>query len=146
MQYRVLGRTGYKVSDVACGLWGMSGWSGSEDAESLAALQSAVDHGCNFFDSAWGYGNGHSDELLGRILRDNSGQALYAASKVPPLNDRWPASSEDSYEDVFPMDHVLRHVDLIREKLGTNSIDLLQLHVWTTAGPVILLFKRPSRN
>jgi aryl-alcohol dehydrogenase-like predicted oxidoreductase len=130
VQYRVLGRTGFKVSDIACGLWGMSGWSGSSDAQSIEALQSATDLGCNFFDSAWGYGNGHSDELLGRILRDNSDQVLYAASKVPPLNDRWPASPQDKYEDVFPSEHVLRHVDLIREKLGTNSIDLLQLHVW----------------
>src|ERR1700691_4090436 len=114
MRYRKLGRTGFEVSDIAQGLWGMSGWSGSEDGESLAALQLAVDSGCNFFDTAWAYGDGRSDGLLGEILGANPGKRLYAASKIPPLNGQWPASPKYSYEDVFPEQHVLRYVDLIR--------------------------------
>lgn len=108
----------------------MSGWSGSEDPESLAALQLAVDLGCNFFDTAWAYGDGKSDGLLGKILAGNPSKRLYAASKIPPLNEQWPASSKYAYEDVFPERHVLKHVDLIRNKLGVDAIDLLQFHVW----------------
>jgi aryl-alcohol dehydrogenase-like predicted oxidoreductase len=130
MRYRKLGRTGFEVSDIAQGLWGMGGWSGSNDQESLQALQLAVDLGCNFFDTAWAYGNGKSDGLLGTILANNSGKRLYAASKVPPRNSRWPASPKDKYHDVFPADHVFKYADLIRKKLGVDAIDVLQLHVW----------------
>ena len=101
MKYRKLGRTGFEVSDIAHGLWGMSGWSGSDDKESLAAMQLGVDLGCNFFDTAWAYGEGKSDGLLGEIMARNSGKRIYAASKIPPANDRWPALPEYKYSDVF---------------------------------------------
>jgi aryl-alcohol dehydrogenase-like predicted oxidoreductase len=130
MKYRKLGRTGFDVSDIAHGLWGMSGWSGSEDQESLQAMQLAIDQGCNFFDTAWAYGDGKSDGLLGEILSRNSGQRLYAASKVPPMNGRWPARPEYKYREVFPSAHVFSYAQKIREKLGTESIDILQFHVW----------------
>jgi aryl-alcohol dehydrogenase-like predicted oxidoreductase len=130
MKYRRLGRTGFAVSDIAHGLWGMGGWSGSDDRESLAALQLSVDLGCNFFDTAWAYGDGKSDALLGQIISRNKGKRLYAASKIPPKNRKWPAKPEYKYRDVFPADHVFQHARMIREKLGTDSIDLLQFHVW----------------
>jgi aryl-alcohol dehydrogenase-like predicted oxidoreductase len=130
MQYRKLGRTGFDVSEIGQGLWGVSGWSGSDDAESLRAMQLAVDSGCNFFDTAWAYGDGKSDALLGKIIAANRGKRLYAASKIPPKNDRWPGSSDDSYQNVFPAAHVFEYARRIRENLDTNSIDLLQLHVW----------------
>ena len=95
MKYRKLGRTGLEVSEIAHGLWGMSGWSGSEDRESLRAMQTAVDLGCNFFDTAWAYGDGKSDHLLGQILAGNKGKRLTAASKIPPMNLKWPASPKD---------------------------------------------------
>ena len=130
MKYRKLGRTGFEVSDIAHGLWGMSGWSGSEDQQSLQAMQSAIELGCNFFDTAWAYGQGKSDGLLGQIISRNKGKRLFAASKVPPLNDRWPAKPDYKYSDVFPAAHVLSYAQKIREKLGTDSIDILQFHVW----------------
>jgi aryl-alcohol dehydrogenase-like predicted oxidoreductase len=130
MKYRKLGRTGFEVSDIAHGLWGMSGWSGSDDGQSLEALQLAIDLGCNFFDTAWAYGAGKSDGLLGQIIARNPHKRLYAASKIPPLNDKWPASPKDKYRDVFPAEHVFKYAKLIREKLGTKSIDVLQFHVW----------------
>jgi aryl-alcohol dehydrogenase-like predicted oxidoreductase len=135
MKYRKLGRTGFQVSELAHGLWGMSGWTGSDDKESLAALQLAVEMGCNFFDTAWAYGEGKSDGMLGEILSrnpnpPNPGKRLFAASKIPPLNRKWPARSAYRYADVFPAVHVLKHADMIREKLRTDSIDLLQFHVW----------------
>jgi aryl-alcohol dehydrogenase-like predicted oxidoreductase len=118
------------VSDIAHGLWGMGGWSESEDAQSLQALQLAASLGCNFYDSAWAYGEGKSDGLLGQAIAANPDKCFYAASKVPPMNDKWPASPKDKYSDVFPATHVLAFADKIRRKLGTQSIDLLQLHVW----------------
>ena len=121
MKYRKLGRTGFEVSDIAYGLWGMSGWSGSDDKESLASLQLAVDLGCNFFDTAWAYGEGKSDGLLGEIMQRNKGKRLYAASKIPPANDRWPALPEYKYSDVFSAKHVFKYADLIRKQLRVDT-------------------------
>ena len=90
-----------EVSEVAYGLWGMSGWSGSDDQQSLDSLQLAVDSGCNFFDSAWAYGEGKSDSLLGETMAHNSQKRLYAASKIPPANDKWPALPKYKYQNVF---------------------------------------------
>jgi aryl-alcohol dehydrogenase-like predicted oxidoreductase len=130
MKFRKLGRTGLDVSDIGYGLWGMSGWSGSDDNESRHALQLSVDLGCNFFDTAWAYGEGKSDGFLGDALEANRNERLYAASKVPPKNRKWPASPKYSYEDCFPAEHVFSYADLIREKLNIDCIDLLQFHVW----------------
>ncbi|HZD94496.1 MAG TPA: aldo/keto reductase, partial [Candidatus Sulfotelmatobacter sp.] len=120
MRYRRLGRTNLQISEIGHGLWGMSGWTGSDDQISAQALQTAADLGCNFFDSAWAYGQGKSDALLGELLLHNP-QALFAASKVPPRNLKWPASAADKYEDVFPETHVLKHVNLIRAALGERA-------------------------
>ena len=130
MKRRKLGRTCFEVSEIALGLWGMGDWTDSDDRQSLASLQLAVDLGCNFFDSAWSYGNGKSDSLLGEILARNPKQHLYATSKIPPLNDKWPASPQDHYRDVFPQNHVFEYAAKIRKALGVEVIDLLQLHVW----------------
>ena len=130
MKYRRFGRTGWQVSDIGYGLWGMSGWTGSEDRQSRESLQLAVDLGCNFFDTAWAYGDGKSDGLLGELIANNPGKRLYAASKVPPKNGKWPASPKDRYQQVFPREHVMKYARMIREKLRTEAIDVLQLHVW----------------
>jgi aryl-alcohol dehydrogenase-like predicted oxidoreductase len=130
MKSRKFGRTGVEVSDIALGLWGMGDWTDSDDRQSLESLQLAIDLGCNFFDTAWAYGNGKSDGLLGEIMERNSNKRLFAASKIPPLNDKWPASPKDKYHDVFPAQHVFKYTDLIREKLRVKTIDLLQFHVW----------------
>jgi aryl-alcohol dehydrogenase-like predicted oxidoreductase len=130
MKYRKLGRTGIGASDISYGLWGMSGWSGSDDAGSLQSLQASVDLGCNFFDTAWAYGNGKSDGMLGETLSRNIGERLYSASKIPPKNDMWPAIPDYAYKDVFPTDHVFQYAKKIREKLQVETIDLLQFHVW----------------
>ena len=131
MRYRKFGRTGIEVSDIAPGLWGMGGWSGSDDKQSLDALQLSVGFGCNFFDSAWAYGEGKSDGLLGQTIANNKGKRLFAASKIPPKNERWPALPSYTYHDVFPPEHVFKYADLTRKQLGTDYIDLLQFHVWT---------------
>ena len=130
MRYRKFGRAGFEVSDIGHGLWGMGDWSGSEDLESLRALDLSVELGCNFFDSAWAYGEGKSDGLLGETIRKHPAKRLYAASKIPPKNLRWPALAEYSYHDVFPPDHVFSYCDRIYHKLDVDTIDLLQFHVW----------------
>jgi aryl-alcohol dehydrogenase-like predicted oxidoreductase len=140
MKYREMGRTGFEVSEIGYGLWGMSGWSGSEDEQSRESLQLAASGGCNFYDTAWAYGEGKSDALLGELLARNYGKRqkaaanfsshLYAASKIPPMNKKWPASPGDRYDEVFPSKHVFKYMEMIREKLGVDSIDLLQFHVW----------------
>lgn len=140
MKYRKLGRTGFDVSEIGHGLWGMSGWTGSEDEQSRETLQLSAALGCNFFDTAWAYGEGKSDALLGELLARNYGKRqtaaasfsahIYAASKIPPMNRKWPASPKDHYGEVFPSKHVFKLMENIREKLGVDSIDLLQFHVW----------------
>jgi len=131
MHFRTLGRTGWKVSGIGHGLWGMSGWTGSDDSASRISLQASADLGCNFYDSAWAYGEGKSDALLGELIANNKGKTLYAASKVPPKNRKWPASSNDILQDVFPASHVFEYADRIREKMKVETIDLLQFHVWS---------------
>jgi len=101
-----------------------------DDRQSAASLQQAADAGCNFFDSAWAYGSGKSDQLLGQLIRDDLGKRLYAASKIPPKDFRWPALPSYKYADVFSPDHVFRFANLIRKNLGADTIDLLQFHVW----------------
>jgi len=130
MRHRKLGRTGFEVSDIGYGLWGMSGWSGSNDRQSLDSLQMAVDAGCNFFDTAWAYGAGKSDGLLGETMAHNAQKRLYAASKIPPANEQWPALPKYQYRDVFPAAHVFNYADKILKKLAVDTIDLLQFHVW----------------
>lgn len=133
MEYRRLGRTEFRVSVMGHGLWGMGSWLDSDDDQSRRALQTAVDHGCNFFDTAWAYGEGKSDRLLGELLRANPQHRLFVAAKVPPKNLKWPASPTDALAEVFPPDHIVRFTETIRKNVGVDCIDLLQLHVWDDA-------------
>jgi aryl-alcohol dehydrogenase-like predicted oxidoreductase len=130
MQYRRFGRTGWNVSEIGYGMWGMAGWTGSEDAESMASLQRAVDLGCNFFDTAWAYGDGHSEQLLGKVLRANPGKTLYTATKVPPKNRQWPSRREYSLDDCYPPEYIEEYVEKSLQNLGVPTMDLIQLHTW----------------
>ncbi|HEY0375956.1 MAG TPA: aldo/keto reductase [Pyrinomonadaceae bacterium] len=130
MRYRRFGRTGWEVSEVGYGMWGMGGWTGSDDEESLAALQRAVDLGCNFFDTAWAYGDGRSEALLGKLVRANPDKRLYTASKIPPKNRAWPSRREFALDDGFPPDHIEEYVHSSLKNAGLESFDLMQFHVW----------------
>lgn len=130
MQYRTFGRTGWQVSEIGYGMWGMGGWTGSDDEQSLRALQRAVDLGCNFFDTAWGYGEGHSEALLGKIVRANPDRKLYTATKVPPKNFKWPSRREYTLEESYPADHIQEYVGKSLENAGLPFFDLMQLHTW----------------
>jgi aryl-alcohol dehydrogenase-like predicted oxidoreductase len=133
MRYRRFGRTGWEVSELGYGMWGMGGWSGSDDEESLRSLQRAVELGVNFFDTAFAYGDGHSEGLLGRLVRANPGKRLYTASKVPPKNRKWPSRRGATLEDTFPPDYVEEYVHLSLKNLGLERVDLMQFHVWEDA-------------
>jgi len=133
LRYRRFGRAGWNVSEVGYGMWGMAGWTGSDDAESLAALQRAVDLGCNFFDTAWAYGSGHSEKLLGQILRANTGKKLCAATKIPPKNRQWPSRREFKLDDCYPPDYIEEYVHKSLANLGVPQIDLIQFHTWEDA-------------
>jgi aryl-alcohol dehydrogenase-like predicted oxidoreductase len=111
-------------------MWGMAGWSGSDDAESLESLQRAVDLGVNFFDTAWAYGEGHSERLLGELVRANPEKRIYTASKIPPKNRKWPASEGLSLEDSYPADHIEEYVHSSLKNSGLESFDVIQLHTW----------------
>ena len=130
MKYRTFGRTGWRVSDIGYGMWGMGSWSGSDDEESFAALQRAVDLGCNFFDTAFAYGSGRSENLLGQLVRNNPDKKLYTATKVPPKNMQWPAQPEYTLEDSYPPEHIEEFVHKSLENAGLESYDLVQLHTW----------------
>ena len=130
MRYRRFGRTGWMVSEIGYGMWGLAGWTGSNDDESAEALQRAVDLGCNFFDTAWAYGAGKSEKLLANLLRANSGKRLYAATKIPPKNFQWPSRHEFTLDDCYPPAHIDEYVHRSLENLGVEAIDLIQFHTW----------------
>ena len=130
MNYRTLGATDWQVSEIGCGMWGMGGWSGSDDNESLRALEMAVELGCNFFDTALAYGDGHSEQLLGQILRRHPKEKLYVATKIPPKDARWPSRRDSRLEDVFPPDYIRAMTEESLRNLGVDCLDLQQFHVW----------------
>ncbi len=133
MRDRSFGRTRWSVSEVGYGMWGMGAWSGSDDEESMASLERAVDLGCNFFDTAWAYGQGHSERLLGRLLRSRPASGLHAATKIPPKNMRWPAAADSRLDDSYPPDHIREFAEKSLENIGVSTLDLLQFHTWNDA-------------
>ncbi len=131
MHYRTLGRTGFHVSEIGYGAWGIgnSGWLGADDQESLRALQKAIDFGVNFIDTALAYGDGHSEQLVGQIVRSHS-QKIFVATKVPPKNGQWPAPEGVAVSEVFPKEYILSSAERSLHNLGMETIDVLQFHVW----------------
>jgi aryl-alcohol dehydrogenase-like predicted oxidoreductase len=130
MKYRRFGRTNWQVSEIGYGMWGMAGWTGSDDAESLASLQRSIDLGCNFFDTAWAYGDGHSEELLSKALSANPNKKLYIATKVPPKNREWPSKREFPLGVSYPPEYVFEYVDKSLRNIGVDALDLIQYHTW----------------
>lgn len=133
MKYRRFGRAGWMVGEIRYGMWGMGSWSGSSDEESLRSLQRAVDLGCNFFDTAWAYGEGRSEALLGELVRRNPRAKIYTATKIPPKNRQWPSRPGSALDDCFPPEHIDEYVRRSLENAGLESFDLVQFHVWEDA-------------
>jgi aryl-alcohol dehydrogenase-like predicted oxidoreductase len=131
MQYRRLGKTGCHVSEIGFGAWGIgkSFWVGARDEESIAALHAAIDAGVNFIDTALAYGQGHSESLVGCVVRARS-ERVYVATKVSPLNQHWPALPGDRLQEAFPPSYIIESTEESLRHLGLDCIDLQQLHVW----------------
>ncbi len=132
MKYRKFGKTGWDISEIGFGGWGIgkAWWGGADDIESIEALKAAVEQGINFFDTAYVYGDGHSEELMGQALK---GKQVYIATKIPPKNHEWPGNPETPVKETFPKDWILRCTDRSLQKLGRDTIDLTQFHCWTDA-------------
>lgn len=120
-----------QASEIGYGAWGIGGslWRGNDDHESMASLRRAIELGLNFIDTALAYGDGHSEELVGRLVRE-SPQKIYVATKVPPKNQLWPARPGIPIGKVFPYDYIIRSTEESLRNLRVEVIDLQQLHVW----------------
>lgn len=130
MHKRTLGRTGLQVTEIGYGAWGIGAdaWKGAQDDESLAALRRYIELGGNFIDTAMGYGDGHSERLVGQVVREHEG--VYVATKISPKNRQWPARPQTTADEAFPADHVIRCTEASLERLGLPAIDVQQFHVW----------------
>jgi aryl-alcohol dehydrogenase-like predicted oxidoreductase len=96
----------------------------------LTQIDLAVENGVNFFDTAWGYGEGHSEELLGELVKRHPSKKIYTASKIPPKNFQWPAKPEYAFEDSYPTEHIMEYTHKTLKNLGLEQIDLMQFHTW----------------
>ncbi|MGG6310856.1 aldo/keto reductase [Paenibacillus macerans] len=135
MNYRTLGRTGLSISEIGYGAWGIgkSGWIGASDDESLRALRRSVELGLNFIDTALGYGDGHSERLVGQVVREQAalGKDIYVATKIPPKNGQWPARAGVPADETFTAEHVIACTERSLGHLGLDAIDVQQFHVWS---------------
>ncbi|GMU22652.1 MAG: oxidoreductase [Phycisphaerae bacterium] len=134
MKYRTFGRLGWKVSEIGFGAWAIgSHWGTQRDEDSIAALHRALDLGCNFIDTAQGYGEGRSERIIGQVLRERKGERVYVATKIPPVTGNWPPSPYDRIEERYPEAYLRERLEQSLRDLQTDCIDLLQLHTWTRA-------------
>jgi aryl-alcohol dehydrogenase-like predicted oxidoreductase len=133
LRYRTLGKTGFEISEIGYGAWGIGGnqWRGGTDQESVRALRRAFELGLNFIDTALAYGEGHSEKLVGEVVRD-APHRVFIATKVPPKNRLWPAQPGIGIDQVFPYDYIIRSTETSLRNLGTDTVDLQQLHVWNS--------------
>ncbi|HEY5752480.1 MAG TPA: aldo/keto reductase [Chthoniobacterales bacterium] len=132
MNYRTLGKTGLKVSEIGYGAWGIgkSSWIGASDKESITALHRSIDLGLNFIDTALGYGDGHSERLVGQVAKERS-ETIYVATKIPPKNMIWPAQAGVPVQETFPAEHIVACIEESLKNLGVEAIDVQQFHVWS---------------
>ena len=133
METRKFGKTNWLISELGYGMWGLVDWSGSDQNEVEKSLELSVELGCNFFDTAWGYGEGKSEQILGKLLRRHSDKKLYAATKIPPKNFIWPSKAGFQLKDCFPASHIIEYTEKSLKNLNVDQIDLQQFHVWEDA-------------
>ena len=130
MKFKKLPSKNVEWSSIGYGMWGLAGWSGNDDDQNFDSLCLAVENGVNFFDTAWAYGAGKSEEILGKLIENFPDRKIYAASKIPPKNQKWPALNSYSVAEVFPKAHILEYTRKSIKNLGIRKIDLMQFHVW----------------
>ncbi len=133
MLYRKFGKLDWKISEVGYGMWGMAGWTESDDKETAIALDRSVELGCNFFDTAWAYASGKSERILADLIKRQAHKKLYTATKIPPKNLKWPTIKGSSIDEVYPVSHIVEYTEKSLKNLGVECIDLQQFHVWEDA-------------
>jgi len=130
MEHRRFGRTDWNVSEIGYGMWGLAGWKDTDSREVDSSLTRSVELGCNFFDTAWGYGAGVSETILGKLLKQSANKRLHFATKVPPKNFQWPSKAEYTLDECFPASHIIEYTEKSLKNLNVDCIDLQQFHVW----------------
>lgn len=130
MNYRKFGCTNWEVSEIGYGMWGLAGWKETDKVEVDEALARSVELGCNFFDTAWGYGAGVSEQILGKLLRQYPEKRLHFATKIPPKNFKWPSKANYLLDECFPANHIIEYTEKSLKNLNVECIDLQQFHVW----------------
>lgn len=135
MKQRLLGRLGWNVSEIGFGSWALgSNWGPQSDADSVEAIHRALDLGCNFIDTARAYGDGRSERIIAGVLKDRPRDSVYVATKVPPASPGdWPPGPYDAVEQRFPEMHIRAMVEQSLRDLGTDCLDLIQIHTWSRA-------------
>lgn len=130
MKYRRFGRTNWNVSEIGYGMWGLAGWTGSEKEEVSRSLDRSVELGCNFFDTAWAYAEGLSEQILGELMKRHHAKQLHFGTKIPAKNFKWPSKPHYKLEDCFPASHIIEYTEKSLKNLQVECIDLQQFHVW----------------
>ncbi len=136
MRHRTFGRLGWQVSEIGYGAWQLGGnmWGEVSEARAGEAIRAALETGIDFYDTALGYGQGRSEKLVGRVLREEGAVGrVRVATKVPPKDNRWPASATVPVQEVFPRDWIRRCAEQSLRNLDIGPVDLLQLHTWNDA-------------
>lgn len=134
MNYRKLGKTGYEISDIGFGAWAIGGsWGPQDDNDSLKALHAALDKGVNFIDTAQGYGGGHSERLIGKVLKERKERIYVATKTAPEMPGNWPPSPYDVWDERYGEAYLRENIEERLRNLGVECLDLLQLHTWTRA-------------
>ncbi len=133
MKYRILGKTGMNVSEIGFGAWALGGqWGEQNDNDSIAALHKAIDLGVNFIDTAAGYGDGRSEQVIAKVLKERK-EEIIVATKAPPTVGHWPPSPYCKSEERYPEKYLRESVEERLRFLGVDCLDILQLHTWTRA-------------
>ncbi|MFN2571155.1 MAG: aldo/keto reductase [Gemmatimonadales bacterium] len=133
MKKRPLGATGYQISEIGFGAWGLGAdmWRGVDDSEGNKALREAVDQGITFFDTALAYGTGHSERIIGEVLKDDiRAERVVVATKIPPKNHEWPGRGSEKLGNVFPASHIAASTEQSLKNLRVDALHVQQLHVW----------------
>ncbi len=130
MLTRTFGKTAQKISEIGHGTWSMGNmWGAKDDAEAIRALTRSLDLGVTFIDTAYVYGDGHSEKLIAKTFKE-TGRKVFVATKVPPKNFQWPARAQVPVNEAFPEDHIIKFTETSLKNLNTDCLDLQQLHVW----------------
>jgi len=135
MEYRKFGKHGWKISEIGFGAWAIGGdmWGPQDDRESIKALHRAIDLGVNFIDTAQGYGKGHSEEIIGQVLKERS-EEIYVATKVPPIpGNPWPPPDNLDVNEAFPANYIIKSCEESLKRLRRESLDIYQFHTWASA-------------